>query len=152
MLLLPWKRSRICELFDQLKAVRAKGKKAKFHWLWNRARTKLKGEDTVIIRKHVITTCLSRYNVRMRARQRNKNKSKDAYRDDFIKWPSVTRERLIHTGVILIHMILSGNVFFHFKGSILTSHQCLSLSIQKRRTRLLKLEIVIDRYGLLSHY
>lgn len=85
-------------MFDQLKAVRAEGKKAKFHWLWNRARTKLKGEETVIVRKHVITTCLSRYNVRMRARQRNKNKSKDAYRDDFMKWPSVTRERLIRTG------------------------------------------------------
>ena len=55
-------------------------------------------------------------------------------------------------GVILIHIILSGNVFFHFKGSILTSHQCLSLSIQKRRTRLLNLEIVINRHGLLSHH
>ena len=55
------------------------------------------GDDAAVVRQHIITTFLRRYNVRMRARQRNQNKPK-AYRDDLMKWHSITRERLVRTG------------------------------------------------------
>ena len=49
----------------------------------------------VIVRKHVITTFLRKYNVRMRARQLNRSKSKEAFRADLMKWHSTVRERLV---------------------------------------------------------
>ena len=88
-------------LFDQMKAARARGRKVNFNWLWSKARAIQRGQtgdDAAVVRQHVITTFLRRYNVRMRARQRNRNKPKEAYRDDFVKWHSVTRERLVRTG------------------------------------------------------
>ena len=54
-------------------------------------------------------------------------------------------------GVIMIHMIQSGDFFSHLKRSIMISHQCLFLSIQKRLTRLLNLEILVKRYELVSN-
>ena len=53
-------------LFDQLKAARDKGRKVNFNWLWNKASSiqrDLIGGDKVIIRKHVITTAVRKYNV-----------------------------------------------------------------------------------------
>ena len=91
------------QLFEKMKAVRAKGWKVNFNWLWSRARTiqhKLTGEETVVIRKHLITTFLSLCIVRMRARQRNRKKPKEAYWDDLMKRDSVIKERLIRTGGI----------------------------------------------------
>ena len=55
-------------------------------------------DDDAIIKKHVITAFLRRYNVRMRSCQRNRSKSKEAYRDGLMKWHSVTREQFIRTG------------------------------------------------------
>ena len=71
------------------------------NWLWSKARAiqrEQTGDDAAVVRQHVITTFLRRYNVRMRARQRNRNTPKEAYRDDLMKWHSVTRERLVRTG------------------------------------------------------
>ena len=58
----------------------------------------LTGDETVVIRRHVITMFLRGYNVRMCARQWNRNKPKEAYREDLMKWHSVTRECLIRCG------------------------------------------------------
>ena len=88
-------------LFEELKKARGKGLKVNFNWLWSKARTlhrKMTNTDSAVIKKHVVTTFLNRFNVRMRSRQRNKNKPKEAYRNDLMKWHSITRERLIRTG------------------------------------------------------
>ena len=88
-------------LLERLKEARAKGLQVNFNWLWSKARTIYReqtNDDNKIVKKHVITTFLRRYNVRMRSRQRNRTKPKEAYRDDLMKWHSVTRERLIRTG------------------------------------------------------
>ena len=88
--------------FDQLKATRDKGRKVNFNWLWSKARSiqrDLIGGDKVIVRKHVITTFLRKYNVRMRARQRNCSKPKEAFRAGLMKWHSTVRERLVRMGV-----------------------------------------------------
>ena len=70
-------------LFDQMKAARARGRKVNFNWLWSKARAiqrEQTGDDAAVVRQHVITTFLRRYNVHMRARQRNRNKPKEALR------------------------------------------------------------------------
>ena len=72
-----------------------------FNRLWSKARSiqrDLIGGDKVIVRKHVITTFLRKYNVRMRARQRNRSKPKEAFRADLMKWYSTVRERLVRMG------------------------------------------------------
>ena len=84
-----------------MKVARARGRKVNFNWLWSKARAiqrEQTGDDAAVVRQHVITTFLRRYNVHMRARQRNRNKPKEAYRNDLMKWHSVTRERLVRTG------------------------------------------------------
>ena len=75
-------------LFDRLKVTRDKGRKVNFNWLWSKARSiqiDLIGGDKVIVRKHVITTFLRKYNVRMRACQRNRSKPKEAFKADLMK-------------------------------------------------------------------
>ena len=82
-------------LLDQLKAARDKGRKVHFNCLWSKARSiqrDLTGGDKVIVRKHVITTFLKKYNVQMRARQRNRSKPKEAFVADLMKWHSPVRE------------------------------------------------------------
>ena len=88
-------------LFDQLKAVCDKGRKANFNWLWSKVRSiqrDLIGCDNVIVWKHVITTFLRKCNERMRARQRNCSKPKEVFRTDLRKWHSTVRERLVRMG------------------------------------------------------
>ena len=66
-----------------------------FNWLWSKARSIQRdpiGGDKLIVRKHVITTFLRKYNVRMRVRQRNRSKPKEAFRADLMKWHSTIRE------------------------------------------------------------
>ena len=75
-------------LFDQLKAARDKGQKVNLKWLWSKAHSiqrDLIGGDKVIVCKHVITTFLRKYNVRLHARQCNRRKPKEAFRADLIK-------------------------------------------------------------------
>ena len=89
------------ELFDKMKEARGKGRKVNFNWLWTKARSihrEQTGDDAAVVRKHVVTTFLRRYNIRMRARQRNRRLPKEAYREGLMKWHSVTRERLVRTG------------------------------------------------------
>ena len=77
------------ELFEKLKAARKDGKQVNFNWLWNKATTIFRTQTdnpNAIIKKHVITTFLKKYNVRMRARQRNRSKPKEAYREELMKW------------------------------------------------------------------
>ena len=88
-------------LFNQLKAAHHKGRKVNFNWLWSKAcstQGDLIGGDKVIVRKHVITTFLRKYIVRMRACQRNRSKPKEAFRADLMKWHSTVRERLVWMG------------------------------------------------------
>ena len=88
-------------LFDQLKAARGKGRNVNFNWLWSEVRSiqrDLTVGDKVIVRKHVITTYLRKYNLRMRAHQRNRSKQKEAFRADLMKWHSTVRERLVRMG------------------------------------------------------
>ena len=87
--------------FWLLKAARDKGQKVNFNWLWSKARSIQRdpiGGDKLIVRKHVITTFLRKYNVRMRARQRNRSKPKEAFRADLMKWHSTIREWLVRMG------------------------------------------------------
>ena len=88
-------------LFNQLKAAHHKGRKVNFNWLWSKAcptQRDLIGGDKVIVRKHVITTFLRKYIVRMRACQRNRSKPKEAFRADLMKWHNTVRERLVRMG------------------------------------------------------
>ena len=88
-------------LYDQLKAVRDKGRKVNFDWLWSKARSiqrDIIGGNKVIVRKHVITTFLRKYNVRMRAHQRNRSKPKEAFRADLMQWHSTVLEQLVRVG------------------------------------------------------
>jgi len=90
-------------LLTEMRLVRGKGLKVNFNWLWSKARSIQRnqtgdGDDSAVVRKHVITTFLRRHNVRMRSRQRNRSKPKEAFREDLMKWHSVTRERLIRAG------------------------------------------------------
>ena len=85
----------ITQLFDQLKAARDKCRKVNFNQLWIKAcsvQKDLNGGDKLIVRKHVITTFLRKYNVRMCACQRNPSKPKEVFRADLMKWHSTVRE------------------------------------------------------------
>ena len=65
------------------------------NWLWSKARSiqrDLTVGDKVIVRKHVITMFLRKYNVQMHARHRNRNKSKEVFIADLMKWDSTVRE------------------------------------------------------------
>jgi len=93
------------ELYRQFlidfKTARSKGHRVNFGWLWSKARTiyrKQKNDPNVIVRKHVITAFIKRHGIRMRARQRNRKQSKEAFRNDLMKWHGTTRERLVKTG------------------------------------------------------
>ena len=88
-------------LFAELKEARGRGRGINFNWLWSKTQSiyrKQMKDETIVVRKHAITTFLRRYNVRMRSRQRNRKKSKEACREGLMKWHSITRERLIRTG------------------------------------------------------
>jgi len=81
------------ELYRQFlidfKTARSKGHRVNFGWLWSKARTiyrKQKNDPNVIVRKHVITAFIKRHGIRMRARQRNRKQSKEAFRNDLMKW------------------------------------------------------------------
>jgi len=93
------------ELYRQFlidfKTARSKGHRVNFGWLWSKARTiyrKQKNDPNVIVRKHFITAFIKRHGIRMRARQRNRKQSKEAFRNDLMKWHGTTRERLVKTG------------------------------------------------------
>ena len=65
------------------------------NWLWSKARSiqrDLTVGDKVIVRKHVITMFLRKYNVQMHARHRNRNESKEVFIADLMKWDSTVRE------------------------------------------------------------
>lgn len=87
-------------LLTKFKAAREKGFCVNFGWLWSKARKIYKeqqGEDA-IVRKHVITTFIKRYNLRMRAKQRNRKQPKESFREGLSKWHGTTRERLVRSG------------------------------------------------------
>jgi hypothetical protein len=89
------------ELLEEGKQARLRGYLVNFNWVWNKARNiyrKQIDDVDALVRKHVITTFLRKFNVRMRARQRNSKYSKEHYRGDLMKWHGMTRERLIRTG------------------------------------------------------
>ena len=87
-------------LLEQFKTARAMGPCVNFGWLWSKARKIYKAQEgkNAIVRKHVITTFIKRYNLRMCAKQRNRKKSKESYRESLSKWHGTTRERLIRSG------------------------------------------------------
>ena len=94
------------ELFSALLAkfreARGKGHHVNFNWLWSKARVIYRNQlndETAVVKKHVITTFLKRYNIRMRCRQRNKKLPKEAFREDLRKWHAIMRERLLRTGL-----------------------------------------------------
>ena len=90
--------------------------------------------EIVVIRKHVISTFLSRYRVGMLAKQRNKKerKPKKTYRDDPMKWHSVTRERFICTGDNSDSGDPKWGRFLPSQMFNLDQQQCFSLPIQKK--------------------
>ena len=93
-----------------------------FNWLWSKARSiyrKQMNDETIVVRKHIITTFLRRYNVRMRSRQRNRKKPKEAYREGLMKWHSITREHLIRTG--------GGSEIYDPKWGRFTPSQCFNV-------------------------
>ena len=66
-------------LEKKFKEFRAKGYCSSFASLWSRARTiyrELLGNDSAIVKDHVIVNFIKRYNPRMRKKQRLKNISK----------------------------------------------------------------------------
>ena len=87
-------------LLEQFKTARAMGSCVNFGWLWSKARKIYKAQEgkNAIVRKHVITTFIKSYNLRMCAKQRNRKKSKESYRESLSKWHGTTRERLIRSG------------------------------------------------------
>ena len=87
-------------LLAKFKAAREKGYCVNFRWLWSKARQIYKEQEgeTAIVRKHVITTFIKRFNLRMRAKQRNRKKSKESFRDDLSKWHGTMREHLVRSG------------------------------------------------------
>ena len=88
-------------LLQEVKVARSKGYVVGFNWIWNRARKVYREQQKnpdANVRKHVITTFLRQFNVRMRARQRNRKYPKEHYRKDLMNWHGLTRERLIRTG------------------------------------------------------
>ena len=88
-------------LEKKFKECRAKGYRISFAWLWSRARTIYReqlGDDSAIVKHHVIVSFIKRYNLRMRKKQRSKNVSKEDMRAKMLEWHSVLRERLIRTG------------------------------------------------------
>ena len=89
------------KLFKLFKDSRSKGHRVDFNWLWSKARMlyrELTGDPNAIVRKHVITTFIKKFKIRMRARQRNRKLSKEEFRKDLEKWHGTTRERLIRSG------------------------------------------------------
>ena len=87
-------------LYEQLETARKAGKMVNFNWLWTKARKihrEQSPDDGATVRKHVITTFLKKYNVRMRTRQRNRAIPTEAYRESLMKWHATTRERLVRT-------------------------------------------------------
>ena len=89
------------ELITEVKQARSKVYLVNFNWLWTKAGKiyrKQVGNPDAPVRKHVITTFLRKFNVRMRARQQNRKFAKENYRGDLMKWHGLTRERLIRTG------------------------------------------------------
>ena len=85
-----------------VKLPRSRGYLVNFNWIWNKARKIYRTQEddpNAIVRKHVITTFLRQFNVRMRARQRNRKYPKEHYRNDLMKWHGVTRERLVRSGL-----------------------------------------------------
>ena len=87
-------------LYERMKAARNVGKQVNFNWLWTKARQIYReqtSDDGATVRKHVITSFLKKYNVRMRTKQRNRAKPRESYREDLMKWHATTRERLVRT-------------------------------------------------------
>ena len=88
-------------LFTKFKEARSKGYCVDFNWLWSKARVtqrEITGDPNATVRKHVVTSFLKQYNVRMRARQRCKKTAKQNFEPDLKKWHATTREKLVRTG------------------------------------------------------
>ena len=86
-----------------MKQAGEKGLKISFNWLWSKARSIQRnltgsGDASAVVGKHVITTFLGRHSIRMRSWQKDRTKPEEAFREDLMKWHSVTREHLIRAG------------------------------------------------------
>ena len=79
-------------LLQEVKVARSKGYVVGFNWIWNRAGKVYREQKNpdANVRKHVITTFLRQFNVRMRARQRNRKYPKEHYRKDLMNWHGLT--------------------------------------------------------------
>ena len=89
------------ELYAQFTEARSKGYHVDFNWPWSKGRKihrNQTGDETAILRKHVIANLLKRNNLKRRKIQRNKKLPKEHYRADLVKWHYNLRERAIRTG------------------------------------------------------
>lgn len=84
----------------------------------------------------------------MRVRQRNRNKPKEAYWDNLMKWH---RDRFICTGGNSDSYDPKWGSFLPPQRFNLDQSPIPFVIDLKRRTRLMKLEIVIKRHGLVSY-
>ena len=85
------------ELLTEVRKARSRGYLVNFNWIWTKARKiyrKQEDNPDANVRKHVVTTFLRRYNIRMRARQRNRKYSKEHFRVALTKWHGSTRYAL----------------------------------------------------------
>ena len=90
-------------LFHKLRPIfneaRSKGQLVDFNWLWLKVRRIYRDEGKEeVVKKHVVVTFIRRNRLKYRRIQRNKKQSKEAFREELVKWHGTLRERLIRTG------------------------------------------------------
>ena len=105
------------------------------------------GGDKLIVRKHVITTFLRKYNVRMCACQRNPSKPKEVFRADLMKWHSTVREWLVRMGTGLEAYDAKWGRFLPSQHFNFDQSPMPFVVDSKKHMKLLNQEISIKKYG-----
>lgn len=58
----------------------------------------MQNDPEAIVRKHVITTFIKKFSIRMKMKQRNRKYSKEDFRKDLRKWHGTAQECLVRSG------------------------------------------------------
>ena len=88
-------------LMTKFKEARSREYCEDFNWLWTKARVtqrEITGDPSATVRKHVITSFLMKYNIRMRARQRSKKTAKRILSPTKRNGMRPPGKKLVHTG------------------------------------------------------
>ena len=115
------------EMYAQFTEARSKGYHVDFNWLWSKGwklHCNQTGDETAILRKHVIANILRCNNLKWKKIQRNRKLPKEHYRADLVKWHYNLRERAIRTGAAN-PMMQSGEVIYLLKDSTWISHHSI---------------------------